>query len=52
MCVQFIKYINDFVIFKKAYQSELDVALEQLQREDPSLRVSQNEETGQTILAG
>lgn len=36
----------------QAYQSELDTALEQLQREDPSLRVSQNEETGQTILAG
>lgn len=36
----------------QAYQSELDTALEQLQREDPSLRVNQNEETGQTILAG
>ncbi|XP_012255171.2 ribosome-releasing factor 2, mitochondrial [Athalia rosae] len=35
-----------------AYQSALDTALEQLQREDPSLRVTQDEETGQTVLAG
>lgn len=32
--------------------SVLEQALVQLQREDPSLRVSQNIETGQTILAG
>ncbi|XP_037085413.1 ribosome-releasing factor 2, mitochondrial-like [Pollicipes pollicipes] len=30
----------------------LDQALECLQREDPSLRVTHNEETGQTVLAG
>lgn len=35
-----------------ATQSALDQALEELQREDPSLRVSHNEETGQTVLAG
>lgn len=33
-------------------QSALEEALVQLQREDPSLRVSQNSETGQTVLAG
>ncbi|XP_076760367.1 mitochondrial ribosome recycling factor 2 isoform X2 [Xylocopa sonorina] len=33
-------------------QAPLDIALQQLQREDPSLRVSQNEETGQIVLAG
>ena len=30
----------------------LEEALERLQREDPSLRVTQNEETGQTVLSG
>ncbi|XP_015585410.1 ribosome-releasing factor 2, mitochondrial [Cephus cinctus] len=35
-----------------AYQNALDAALQQLEREDPSLRVSQDEETGQTVLAG
>lgn len=35
-----------------AYQVPLDNALAQLQREDPSLRVSQDLETGQTVLAG
>ncbi|XP_049820193.1 ribosome-releasing factor 2, mitochondrial isoform X2 [Aethina tumida] len=35
-----------------ATQSALDQALEELQREDPSLRVNHNEETGQTVLAG
>lgn len=33
-------------------QKDLDKALNELQREDSSLRVSQNTETGQTILAG
>ncbi|XP_030765251.1 ribosome-releasing factor 2, mitochondrial isoform X2 [Sitophilus oryzae] len=33
-------------------QSALDQALSELQREDPSLRVSYNDETGQTVLAG
>lgn len=33
-------------------QSALEQALLELQREDPSLRVSQNSETGQTVLAG
>lgn len=33
-------------------QSALDQALGELQREDPSLRISQNAETGQTVLAG
>lgn len=32
--------------------SSLEQALLELQREDPSLRVSQNIETGQTVLAG
>lgn len=36
----------------QAYQQQLDSALEELQKEDPSLRVSVNEETGQTVLAG
>lgn len=36
----------------QAYQSALDLALLELQREDPSLRVSHDGETGQTILAG
>lgn len=35
-----------------AYQAALEAALAELEREDPSLRVSQNEETGQTVLAG
>ncbi|CAK9809277.1 Ribosome-releasing factor 2, mitochondrial [Anthophora plagiata] len=33
-------------------QSALEKALQQLEREDPSLRVTQNEETGQIVLAG
>lgn len=36
----------------QAYQQSLDVALEELAREDPSLRVSFDEELGQTVLAG
>ncbi|RVE54549.1 hypothetical protein evm_000670 [Chilo suppressalis] len=35
-----------------AFQSALDTALEELTREDPSLRVSTDEETGQMVLAG
>jgi len=35
-----------------ATQQALDQALIQLQREDPSLRVSYNTETGQTVLGG
>ncbi|XP_045461171.1 ribosome-releasing factor 2, mitochondrial [Harmonia axyridis] len=35
-----------------AYQSALDNALMELQREDPSLTVTQNHETGQTVLGG
>ncbi|XP_065207063.1 ribosome-releasing factor 2, mitochondrial [Planococcus citri] len=35
-----------------AYQAALDQALEQLQREDPSLQVKLNPDTGQTILGG
>lgn len=35
-----------------AYQTALDQALADLQREDPSLRVTHEEDTGQTILAG
>lgn len=35
-----------------ATQQALDQALIELQREDPSLRVSYNSETGQTVLAG
>ncbi|XP_043273413.1 ribosome-releasing factor 2, mitochondrial [Venturia canescens] len=34
------------------YQAPLESALAELEREDPSLRVTQNEETGQTVLAG
>lgn len=33
-------------------QSSLEQALIELQREDPSLRVIHNSETGQTVLAG
>jgi elongation factor G len=36
----------------KFYQLALEQALQELQREDPSLRVTQNEETGQTVLGG
>ncbi|XP_025415341.1 ribosome-releasing factor 2, mitochondrial isoform X2 [Sipha flava] len=36
----------------QSYQLALDNALSQLHREDPSLRVQYDEETGQTILAG
>lgn len=35
-----------------AAQAALDQALIQLQREDPSFRVTHNAETGQTVLAG
>lgn len=35
-----------------SYQNALEKALKELQREDPSLRVSYNAETGQTVLAG
>ncbi|XP_045502415.1 ribosome-releasing factor 2, mitochondrial [Colias croceus] len=35
-----------------AYQTALDTALAELQREDPSLRVTSDEETGQLVLAG
>ncbi|XP_066249067.1 ribosome-releasing factor 2, mitochondrial isoform X2 [Euwallacea similis] len=35
-----------------ATQQALDQALTELQREDPSLRVTYNSETGQTVLAG
>ncbi|KAJ8925928.1 hypothetical protein NQ315_009780 [Exocentrus adspersus] len=35
-----------------ASQSSLEQALSELQREDPSLRVTHNSETGQTVLAG
>ncbi|XP_015120676.1 ribosome-releasing factor 2, mitochondrial [Diachasma alloeum] len=35
-----------------AYQSALDTALQELEREDPSLRVSVDSETGQTVLSG
>lgn len=35
-----------------AKQTALDTALVELTREDPSLRVTQNEETGQTVLSG
>ena len=34
------------------YQKSLDVALANLSKEDPSLRVTQNEDTGQTVLSG
>ncbi|XP_050543256.1 ribosome-releasing factor 2, mitochondrial [Daktulosphaira vitifoliae] len=36
----------------QSYQLALENALKQLQREDPSLKVQYDEETGQTILAG
>ncbi|KAJ9575741.1 hypothetical protein L9F63_007387 [Diploptera punctata] len=36
----------------KAYQAALEQALGELQREDPSLRVTQDSETGQTVLGG
>ncbi|KAL1140860.1 hypothetical protein AAG570_000788 [Ranatra chinensis] len=36
----------------QAYQIRLDKALTELQREDPSLSVSFNAQTGQTVLAG
>ncbi|XP_046401841.1 ribosome-releasing factor 2, mitochondrial [Ischnura elegans] len=36
----------------QAYQNALDRALSELVREDPSLRVSHNNETGQTVLGG
>ncbi|XP_045776474.1 ribosome-releasing factor 2, mitochondrial [Maniola jurtina] len=35
-----------------AYQNALETALEELQREDPSLRVTTDEDTGQMVLAG
>ncbi|XP_050664010.1 ribosome-releasing factor 2, mitochondrial [Leptidea sinapis] len=35
-----------------AYQNALETALAELQREDPSLRVTADEETGQMVLAG
>ncbi|CAG5004429.1 unnamed protein product [Parnassius apollo] len=35
-----------------AYQSALETALAELQREDPSLRVSTDDDTGQLVLAG
>ncbi|XP_034936437.1 ribosome-releasing factor 2, mitochondrial [Chelonus insularis] len=35
-----------------SYQTALDIALAELQKEDPSLRVTLNEETGQTVLGG
>lgn len=35
-----------------SFQSALDQALNELQREDPSLQVSYNSDTGQTILGG
>ncbi|XP_063831183.1 ribosome-releasing factor 2, mitochondrial [Ostrinia nubilalis] len=35
-----------------AYQNALDIALAELTREDPSLRVSTDDETGQMVLAG
>ena len=36
----------------QSYQTQLEVALSQLSREDPSLRVTSNIETGQTVLSG
>lgn len=36
----------------KSYQLALEQALQELQREDPSIRVTQNEDTGQTVLGG
>lgn len=35
-----------------AYQTALEKALEELQREDPSLRITNNSDTGQTVMAG
>ncbi|XP_066586928.1 ribosome-releasing factor 2, mitochondrial [Prorops nasuta] len=35
-----------------SYQTALDTALEQLSKEDPSLRVRYDEETGQIVLSG
>lgn len=35
-----------------SYQNAMEVALKQLQREDPSLRVSYDSVTGQTVLGG
>lgn len=35
-----------------AYQATLDQALNELQREDPSLQVMYNNDTGQTVLGG
>ena len=35
-----------------AYQSALETALAELQREDPSLRVTTDDDTGQLVLAG
>ncbi|KAK3092662.1 hypothetical protein FSP39_005589 [Pinctada imbricata] len=35
-----------------AYQKDLDIALQCLQREDPTLKVEENKDTGQTILWG
>ncbi|KZC06617.1 Ribosome-releasing factor 2, mitochondrial [Dufourea novaeangliae] len=35
-----------------AFQGALESALQQLEREDPSLRVTQDSESGQTVLAG
>nr|CAD7588309.1 unnamed protein product [Timema genevievae] len=35
-----------------AYENPLEIALEELQREDPSLKVTHDTETGQTVLAG
>lgn len=35
-----------------AYQNALEQALNELQREDPSLRVTYDAETGQTVLSG
>lgn len=34
------------------FQAPLDQALLELQREDPSIRVTHAEDTGQTVLAG
>lgn len=39
-------------LFFQAYQSALETALEQLCREDPSLQVKLNPDTGQTVLGG
>ncbi len=36
----------------QVYQKKLENALEMLQREDPSLKVKFNEDTGQTIVSG